>query len=414
MKSLKIQDVEVFVTRPTTENLVVVRVRTDRDGLFGLGCATFTQRATAVVEVLRTYLRPLLIGRDAGRISELWRLMHTNGYWRGGPVLLNAISGVDQALWDLKGRAAGTPVYDLIGGRVREAAAVYQHVAGPDADAVVALAEPLIERGIGCVRVQVADTAHGPDGLAAAGAGYGGLGEGMRQVRDAPAGHYFDPEAYTRSAVGVIAAVRERLPDHVGLIHDVHSRLTVPQAVAFAKRLEPFGLLFLEDPLPPEHLDAVAHLRRATTTPLAMGELFTARSQWLPLVRDRLIDYLRLHVSAVGGFTPAWEAAAVCEAFGVRTAWHGPKDTSPIGHAAQLHLDVASHAFGVQEFSGFTDAERDIFSGLPTLRDGHLYPTDAPGWGIDFDEAAAARFPPNHDPIEWTQARRPDGSLSYP
>ncbi|MEO0964655.1 MAG: enolase C-terminal domain-like protein [Planctomycetota bacterium] len=414
MNSITIQDVETIITRPTTENLVVVRVRTSEPGLHGLGCATFTQRATAVAEVIGTYLRPLLVGHDVARISELWRLMHVNGYWRGGPVLMNAISGIDQALWDIKGRVAAMPVYDLIGGRVREAAAIYQHVAGPDASSIVGRATPLIADGVGHLRIQIASDTRGPDELAAANAGYGGANEGMRTATNALAGAYFDPNRYVASVLQALAKVREQLPDHVQLIHDVHSRLTVRETVAFAKQLEPFRLFFLEDSLPPEHLNSMRLLRDATVTPLAIGELFTSRSQWLPLVREGLIDFLRLHVSAVGGFTPAWEASQLCEAFGVQTAWHGPKDTSPIGHAAQLHLDVASPAFGVQEFSGFTDAEHEIFRGLPELKSGYLYPSQAPGWGIELDDAAARRFPPIHETVEWTQARRPDGSLSYP
>jgi mannonate dehydratase len=411
---LQITDIESFLVRPATENLVVVRVRTSESGLEGIGCATFTQRASLVAEAVTRYLRPLLRGRDPSRIGDLWKLMHTSGYWRGGPVLMNAVSGIDQALWDIKGKRAGMPVYDLIGGRVREGAAVYQHISAPDAAGLIEQAEEPLGRGVRHLRVQIANEARATAGLAAATAGYGGARTTGPAVRHAPPGEYFDPGHYRRSIVSAVGELRSRLPDEVELIHDVHSRLTVREAIALAKELEPFGLFFLEDPLPPEQVEALPTLRAATTTPLAMGELFTHRSQWLPAVRDRLIDFLRLHVSAVGGFTPAWHAAQVCEAFGVQTAWHGPKDTSPIGHAAHLHLDVASPAFGIQEFSGFTEAEHEIFTGLPELEAGYLYPTDRPGWGITFNADAAKACPPEEAVIEWTQARRPDGSLSYP
>ena len=410
---VKIADVEVFVVRPTTENLVIVKLRTSEDGLHGLGCATFTQRSTLVAEALTTYLKPLLVGRDVTRISDLWRLMLVSGYWRGGPVLMNAISGVDQALWDIKGKQAGRPVYDLIGGKVREAAAVYQHVSGPGPDANVAQAQRLIEQGVRHLRVQVSAAAAGPDRLAAATAGYGGSDTTGRRVRGGMPGEYFDAASYRRSIIATLRELRDRLPEDIELIHDVHCRLAIREAIILATELEPFGLYFLEDPLPPEHIEAMHTLRSATATPLAMGELFTQRSQWLPLVRDGVIDFLRLHVSAVGGFTPTWQAAQVCEAFGVQTAWHGPKDTSPVGHVAQLHLDVASPAFGVQEFSGFSKAEHALFTGLPELHEGYLYPGDRPGWGVELNEDEVTQYPPAQGVVGWTQARLPDGSLSY-
>ncbi|MEM7576552.1 MAG: enolase C-terminal domain-like protein [Planctomycetota bacterium] len=410
----RIDALDVFVTRPATENLVVVRLRTD-DGRVGLGCATLTQRYAAVVAALESHLRPLLLGRDPARITELWRLMHFNGYWRNGPVLNNAISGVDQALWDLKGKAAGLPVYELLGGKVREAAAVYHHASGATPDELVDAVKQIVERGVRHVRCQIAANPHtAPDQLAANVAGYGGLGRVPAGPEGKLPGTYFDPVAYRREAVAGLAAVRDALGDGIELIHDVHSRLPLADAIGFAKDLEPLRLFFLEDALPPEQLDGYPRLRAATTTPLAIGELFASPSEWLPLVQHRWIDFLRCHISAIGGLTPAIRAAQVCEAFGVRTAWHGPKDTSPAGHTAQLHLNVASPAFGIQEFAPFVEAERDIFGGLPELKAGYLYPNDRPGWGLTFDEHAAVRFPPRNDVIAWTQARLPDGSLTAP
>jgi mannonate dehydratase len=412
--TLRIEAVRAVATRPTTENLVLVRVQTSEPGLYGWGCATFTQRYTAVLEVITTYLEPLLVGRDPARIGELWRLMHTNGYWRNGPVVNNAISGVDQALWDIKGKLAGMPVYDLLGGKVREAAEVYQHAAGRDAAELCDQATSLVERGVRNVRVQLSKAPHLAGSLAAATAGYGGTSLSCRPPDGALPGDYFDAAVYRNTTVDALSRLRERLGAEVGLLHDVHSRLSPAEAIDFARQLEPFGLLFLEDALPPEHLDWYERMRAATTTPQAAGELFVHPVEWLPLVAGRLIDFLRLHVSAIGGLTPAWRAAQVCEAHGVKTAWHGPKDVSPIGHAAQLHLDVASHAFGIQEFPSFSDPEAEIFDGLPVLRDGYLYPNQRPGLGIEVDESAAARYPARADVVEWTQSRQRDGSLSYP
>ncbi len=413
--TVTIDSVQAITLRPTTENLVLVKVGTSEPGLHGWGCATFTQRYTAVVEVVETYLAPLLVGRDVARISELWRLMVTNGYWRNGPVLNNAISGVDQALWDIKGRQARLPVYDLLGGKVREAAAVYQHAAGRDAEELCDAAGSLVEQGLRHVRVQLSKAPPATAGeLKAAAAGYGGVGLSGPAPDGALPGAYFDPVVYRRTMLEAFERLRGALGADVGLLHDVHSRLAPADAVDFARGAEPYGLFFLEDALPPEHLDWYGRLRAATTTPQAVGELFVHPAEWLPLVKERHIDFLRLHVSAIGGLTPAWRAAQVCESHGVRTAWHGPKDVSPVGHAAQLHLDVASHAFGIQEFAGFSEAEREIFSGLPELRDGYLYPGARPGFGIEVDEAAAARFPASAEVIDWTQSRYRDGSLSYP
>jgi len=412
---LHIESIQVVATRPTTKNLVLVKVQTSEPGLYGWGCATFTQRYRAVVETITSYLEPLLVGRDPARIGELWRLMHTNGYWRNGPVLNNAISGVDQALWDIKGKQAGMPLYDLLGGKVREAAAIYQHAAGRDAEELCDQAQSLVEQGLRHVRVQLSGDPHATaDTLTAASAGYGGTGPSSSPPDGAMPGAYFDPADYRRSTFEALTLLRETLGDEVELLHDVHSRLSPGDAVDFARQLEPLRLFFLEDALPPEHLDWYERMRAVTTTPQAVGELFVHPAEWVPLVVNRRIDFLRLHLSAIGGLTPAWRAAQVCEVHGVRTAWHGPKDVSPVGHAAQLHLDVASHAFGIQEFPSFSQPEREIFDGLPELREGYLYPNDRPGLGIEVDEAAAARYPAKADVVEWTQSRYRDGSLSYP
>ena len=412
----KIRCVRVILTRPTTENLVLVKVETDEPGLHGWGCGTYTQRCTAVAEVVRTYLDPLLRGRDVARISELWRLMHHNGYWRHGPVVNNAVSGVDMALWDIKGRMAGMPVYELLGGRVREGAGVYQHAAGRGPEEVLDAVRVLLATGVRHVRVQIAESPHASaDGLRPSSAGYGGRGTVGGRPRGALEGAYYHPGEYHREIVAAMEYVRDAVGDEVELLHDVHSRLTPVQAIALARDLEGCRLFFLEDALPPEGLDWYREMRSATVTPQAVGELFVHGAEWVPLVTGRLIDYLRLHLSAVGGLTPARAATALCEAHGVRTAWHGPKDTSPIGHAANLALDVSSYAFGIQEFAPFTDAERNIFSGLPVLEDGYLYPNEGSGWGMEVNEEAAAGYPiDTSEPIDWTQCRLPDGSLARP
>jgi len=410
-----IRDIRVITCRPTTENLVVVRVDTSEPGLYGYGDATFTQRYTPVVRVIEDYLKPLLIGRDVSAITELWRLMHHNGYWRDGPVLNNAISGVDLALWDIKGKQAGMPVHQLLGGACRPAAAVYRHVSGPDLETVVAAARAYVETGVQHLRIQVTPKICEDTGkLVVATTGYGGSGYFGPRPDGCCNGVFIDPHAYADETDQMLAGVREALGDSIKLVHDVHSRLAPADAIALARRLERHGLFFLEDPLPPEQTHWLPQLRAASSVPIAIGELFVKPQDWRPLIERHEIDFLRCHISTLGGLTPAWRAAAFAEMHGVRTAWHCPKDISPIGVAANLALDVAAPNFGIQEFVEFTPQEREIFSGLPEYRDGYVYPSDRPGWGIEVDEAVAARYPAGTDVIEWTQTRSPDGSLICP
>lgn len=410
-----ITDVRVITCRPTTENLVVVRVDTSDPGLYGYGDATFTQRHTAVVRVIEDYLRPLLIGRDTAAITELWRLMHHNGYWRNGPVVNNAISGIDLALWDIKGRQAGLPVHQLIGGACRPAAVVYRHVSGPDIESIVVSARTQLQAGVRHLRIQVTPKADATaTDLNAATAGYGGSGfAGPRPDGRLP-GVYVDAAQYSTEIDDTLAAVRAALGDDVELIHDVHSRLCPADAIALAKRLERHRLFFLEDPLAPEQSHWMPQLRAASGVPIGIGELFVQPHDWRELVERHQIDFIRMHISSIGGFTSAWRAAMHAEMHGVRTAWHCPKDISPIGVAANLALDLAAPNFGVQEFADFTPAEQAIFSGLPELRGGFLYPSNRPGFGIELNEDAARAHPPGVDLIGWTQTRGPDGSLICP
>ena len=414
--ALPIEDVRVILTAPAGRNFVIAKVTTAEPGLYGLGCGTFTQRFHGVAAVLQDHLRPLLLGRDALRTEELWRLMMFNGYWRGGPVINNAVSAVDMALWDLKAKAAGMPLVQLLGGKVREAAAVYMHADGPTAQDLEHHVRELVGQGLKHVRLRLGGGAQAtrldPE---AGGVAYGGGGQDQIQPPDgALPGAYFDPQHYVASTLDAIAHIRNVFGDSLELLHDIHERLTLPQAIRFAQELEPHRLFFLEDPLALEDFTGYAQLRAHTRTPLAASELFTTPEQWLPLVRDRLIDFLRMHISDIGGLTPARKAAVVAEQFGVQTAWHGPGDCSPIGHAVNLHLNLATPNFGVQELQPFDDASCEVFPGCPQLRQGFLYPNDLPGHGVDLNEDAAAKYPCHAKIVQWSQARRPDGSLQAP
>lgn len=398
--TVRITDVRAILTQPGSSRLVVVKVATSDDGLYGVGCATFTQRAFAVQAAIERHLAPFLVGRDVDRIEETWQLSAVHGYWRNGPVLNNAIAGVDQALWDIKGKRADMPLYQLLGGKCREAAAVYVHADGSQPGEVADAAAAFVDAGYRHVRVQMG--------------GYGGIGALPPRPQGSPDGAYFDPRRYARETLAMIERVRAALGDDVELLHDVHERLAPIDAVRFAKDVEPFRLFFLEDPLAPEDIGWFETLRSQSATPLAMGELFNNPHEWQPLIERRLIDFIRIHVSQIGGITPARKVAALAEAYGVRTAWHGPGDTSPVGHAANLHLELATPNFGVHEWPRPSDLEHEVFPGLPQVVDGYLYPNDQPGLGIDVDEELAAMHPCDERVELWTQTRRPDGSPARP
>lgn len=400
MGGLTIRDVKTILTAPEGINLVVVKVETSEPGLHGLGCATFTQRYLAVATAIEEYLKPFLIGKDPQRIEDIWQTAMVSSYWRNGPVLNNAISGVDMALWDLKGKMAGMPLYQLLGGKSREAAAVYRHADGRDEQELEENIQRYIEQGYRYIRCQMG--------------GYGGRDHRIHSPEGALPGAYYDPDAYARSVPRIFEHVRNKFGFAIELLHDIHERLVPIEAVRLAKQLEPYRLFFLEDALAPEDNEWFQVIRSQCATPLAMGELYVHPNEWTPLIANRLIDFIRVHISAIGGITPARKLAALCEAFGVRTAWHGPGDVSPVGHAANLHLDLAVPNFGIQEWYGFSDRIREVFPGCPTVKTGYAYLNDDPGLGIEIDEQKAAQYPCINKLPTWTLARLPDGTSARP
>ena len=325
---------------------------------------------------------------------------------RTGPVLNNAISGIDQALWDIKGRQAGMPVYQLAGGKCREAVDAYGHADGPDFAAVVESAKGYIAKGFRNVRVQV-----GIPGMA----GYGsrtGTDNTLKALTDKP---LYEPAYDFRRSLKLLEVCRQELGDEIELLHDMHERLTPNLAVQFCKEAEKFHMFFLEDPLSPEDLGYFQQIRQNCATPIAMGELFNNPHEWEPLIEGRLIDYIRVHVSQVGGFTPARKIAILAEPYGVKTAWHGPGDVSPVGHMANITLDLVSYNFGIQEYSPFNERTQEIFHGCPTMKDGYLWVNENPGWGIEIDEQAAAKAPftPGRNNLNggWGEIRKRDGTV---
>ncbi len=397
---MKITNIKTIITAPAKLNLVIVKIETSEPGLYGLGCATFAWRSLAVQAVLDNYLKPFLTGKDPQRIEDIWQQCAASGYWRNGPELNNALSGIDMALWDIKGKLAGLPVYQLWGGKCREGALVYRHTGGSTPEEVEGQVRKYMEQGVMHLRCQIG--------------GYGGGKSPLASPEGALPGQYFDPAAYARTTVELFAYLRKKLGPEVELLHDVHERLAPIDAVRLAKQLEPYRLFFLEDALAPEQGEWFRTLRGQCALPLAMGELFNHPLEWETLIKERLIDFIRVHVSQIGGVTPALKLARFCEQFGVRTAWHGPGDVSPVGHAANIHLDLAVPNFGIQEWGGFSPELEKVFPGCPKQKGAYVYLNGRPGWGIELNEQEAAKYPGIHEVPAWTQTRLPDGTSVRP
>jgi mannonate dehydratase len=403
---LRVTAVRAIVTAPDGVPLVVVRVDTNEAGLYGLGCATFTQRFHAVVAAVDLHVGPLLVGRHPADIEDITRMIHYSSYWRGGPVLGSALSGVDMALWDIAGKRAGLPVYELLGGRVRAAAVTYRHAGADTVERTLDQAAGFIDAGWRHVRLQVSQPGLGTYGAAGSRGAY----------PDRPHPDGWDVNHYLRTTPALFEQARAVLGDDVELLHDVHSRLTPKQAVILARSLEPYRLYFLEDVIAPEHYDRLPEVRAASPVPIAVGELVSSVTDAVRLVRDLGVDLLRLHISAIGGLTPARKLTALCELLGVQTAWHAPGDISPVGAAANIALDVSSHAFGIQEAYLYTDRAIEVFPGTPVPVAGYVTPSNGPGWGVDLDERLAAKYPPRRFLHErWAaRVRASDGGLAAP
>jgi mannonate dehydratase len=412
--SILIRDVRVILTAPDGIRLVVVKIETTEPGLYGLGCATFTQRPLTVKTAIEEYLRPFLIGRDVHDIEDIWQACYLSSYWRSGPVLNNALSGVDMALWDIKGKIANLPVYQLMGGKNRDSATLYAHASGSDVVEVEENVRALIEQGFTHIRCQVGIKGGATYGVSSSKAKESGRRYSGRL--EEASGERWNPAAYCRTVPALFDELRNRIGPEVELLHDIHERIAPIQAIQLGKDLEPYHLFFLEDPFAPEDNGYFSLMRQHTTIPIAMGELYVNQNDYVPLIKDRLIDFIRVHISDIGGLTPARKLAALCEFFGVRTAWHGPGDVSPVGHAANLALDLACPNFGIQEVSFFRERTRDVFPGCPEIHDGAMWSNEMPGLGIDIDEGEAAKYPFPEHPFNgaWPEVRTSTGSIIRP
>ncbi|MFC4945246.1 D-mannonate dehydratase ManD [Pseudonocardia sp. GCM10023141] len=398
---MKIVDAKVVVTRPG-RNFVTLRITTD-DGVTGLGDATLNGRELAVASYLRDHLVPLLIGIDPHRIEDTWQSLYRGAYWRRGPVTMAAIAAVDVALWDIKAKVAGLPLYQLLGGASRDRVRTYGHAAGRDVPELLDSVRARLAQGYPAIRIQT-----GVPGLRRV---YG--------VHDTPAStpdgrvlpvvEDWDTAAYLRHIPTVFEAVRHEFGPELPLLHDAHHRLTPLQAARLGRDLEPYDLFWLEDCTPAENQEGLRLVRSHTTTPLAIGEVFNTVFDFRTLVNEQLIDYVRAAVTHFGGVSPLKKLFDFAAQQQIKSAIHGPEDISPVGMAAAIHLDLAIHNFGIQEYAGHSAATAAVFRHSYTFTDGHLHPGEAPGLGVELDEELAAAHP--YEPAYLPVNRLADGTV---
>ena len=382
----EIVSARVVVTCPG-RNFVTLKIET-RDGATGLGDATLNGRELAVASYLEDHVVPCLIERDAHRIEDIWQYLYRGAYWRRGPVTMSAIAAVDMALWDLKGKAAGLPVYQLLGGAARDAVMVYGHANGESIEATVEAALRYRDLGYKAIRLQ-----SGVPGLAST---YGVSKDRLFYEpadADLPTENVWSTSAYMRTVPDLFAAAREALGWDVHLLHDVHHRLTPIEAARLGKDLEPYRLFWMEDSVPAENQESFRLIRQHTTTPLAVGEIFNSVWDAKQLIQEQLIDYIRATVVHAGGLTHLRRIAAFADMFNVRTGCHGATDLSPVTMAAALHFDLSVPNFGIQEYMRHTDETDRVFPHSYRFEDGFLHPGDAPGLGVELDEELAATYP---------------------
>jgi len=399
---MKITHAKVIVCSPS-RNFVTLKVATDA-GLYGLGDATLNGREKAVVSYLEEHCIPALLGRDPANIEDIWHYFYRGAYWKRGPVTMAALSAIDMALWDIKAKQAGLPLYQILGGASRTGVMVYGHANGSSIEETVAEAQRYQAMGYRAIRLQ-----SGVPGLAAT---YGVSRDKLfYEPADAalPTETIWSSAKYLPTVAKLFEAAREALGWDIHLLHDAHHRLTPIEAGRLGRDLEPYRPFWLEDATPAENPAAFRLIRQHTTTPLAVGEVFNSIWDAHDLIRNQWIDYLRMTLAHGGGFTALKKVADFAALYHVRTGFHGATDLSPVTMAAALHFDLAIHNFGIQEHMPHTGETDAVFPHHYTFKDGLMHPGDAPGLGVDLDETLAAKYPYQRAylPIN----RRQDGTL---
>src|ERR1700688_3467608 len=383
---MKITSAYVNVTSPG-RSFVTLKVETD-EGVYGLGDGTLNGRELAVASYLTDHVIPCIVDRDPFNTEDIWQYLYRGAYWRRGPVTMTAIAAVDVALWDIKGKALNTPVYNLLGGKSREGVLVYAHANGKDVDSAIEDVAKHKEMGYKAIRVQ-----SGIPGLASTYGVAKGPGRYEPAERGLPHEYEWSSELYLRHVPSLFARVREEFGEELHLLHDCHHRLTPIEAGRLGKELEPFHLFWMEDPTPAELQESYRLIRRHTTTPLAVGEVFNSIFDCQQLIQEQLIDYIRAAVVHAGGISHLRKIASLAELYQVRTGCHGATDMSPVCMAAALHFDLSVHNFGIQEYMRHTEETDRVFSHSYSFSDGMMHPGDVPGLGVDLDETLASKYP---------------------
>ena len=399
---MKIASARVIVTCPG-RNFVTLVIETD-DGESGIGDATLNGRELAVASYLTDHVIPCLIGRDPAQIEDIWQYLYRGAYWRRGPVGMSAIAAVDTALWDIKGKVCGQPLYQLLGGKSRNRVLVYGHANGADLDSTVEAVGRYIEMGYQAIRAQ--------SGIPGIDKAYGvGRGDTYYEPADArlPTETIWDTAKYLDFAPKLFDKLRETYGFGPQLLHDVHHRLTPNEAAQLGKSLEPHRLFWMEDATPAENQEAFRHIRRHTTTPLAVGEVFNTIWDCKQLIEEQLIDYIRATVVHAGGITHLRRIADFAAMYQVRTGCHGATDLSPVCMGAALHFDTWVPNFGIQEYMRHTEETDAVFPHDYRFEDGHLICGETPGHGVTIDEKLAAKYP--YNPMCLPVARLSDGTM---
>ena len=399
---MKITGGRVIVCSPG-RNFVTLKLETS-EGIHGLGDATLNGRELAVASYLQDHVLPLLVDRDPFAIEDIWQYLYKGAYWRRGPVTMTAIAAVDTALWDIKGKSLGTPVYNLLGGRSRTGVLVYGHANGDSVDNAMRAVEHYRELGYRAIRVQCAV----PGVPSAYGVGKGDLYY-EPAARGLPQEQIWSTDEYLRFAPVLFERLRTEFGFDLRLLHDAHHRLTPIEAGWLGKRLEDYRLFWLEDPVPAELQEGYRLIRQHTTVPIAVGEVFDSVYDCLQLITEQLIDYIRTTVVHAGGITHLRKIAAIAEPYHVLTGSHGATDLSPVCMAAALHFDISVHNFGIQEYMRHTPETDAVFPHAYTFSDGYLHPGDEPGLGVEIDEERAERYP--YRPAYLPTNRRVDGTV---
>ncbi len=388
---MKITGAKVFVGGPG-KNYVTLKIMTDQ-GIYGLGDATLNNRETLPAAYLQDYLIPNLIGMDPRNSEDIWQFFYRGAYFRKGPIAMAAFGAIDMALWDIKGKLANIPLYQLFGGKSRDGAMVYAHATGADLPDLMDNIAAYVEDGYKAVRVQC-----GIPGMPTASYAVPETkGASKDYITDfsgiIPKTEIWDTDTYMRYMPSALAEIRAKFGPDMKLLHDVHHRLTPREAAAFAKEVEPIGLFWLEDPTPAEDQNALRMLRQHSTTPIAIGEVFNSVWECNQLIQDELIDFIRLAVTYGGGITPMRRIIDLAGFHNVRTGFHGAPSHSPISMAAQHHLNAWAPNFGIQEYLVLGTPECDaLFPSDHRMDKGMFYVSDAPGLGVDFDETEAERY----------------------